>query len=180
VALVPVGGLQDHADLELTVRDAVGVGDLAHGTDATVREALERSTAATVVAGLPDGLDTQLGRQFDGGTDLSGGQWQRLAIARGLLRQEPLLMLMDEPTSALDPEAEATILESYVARAREAGRRTGAITVIVSHRMSTVRAADRIAFLHQGRVVEEGTHDELVALGGRYAELFDLQASGYR
>ena len=89
-------------------------------------------------------------------------------------------MLLDEPTSALDPEAEEAILEGYVARARDVSRRTGGITLIVSHRMSTVRAADRIAFLHDGSVVEEGSHDELVALGGRYAELFELQARGYR
>ena len=115
-----------------------------------------------------------------GGTELSGGQWQRLAIARGMLRDAPLLMLLDEPSSALDAQAEDVILGGYVDRARDVSARTGGITVIVSHRMSTVRAADRVIHLVDGRVAEDGTHDELMTAGGAYAELFELQARAYR
>ncbi|WP_392543397.1 ABC transporter ATP-binding protein [Oryzobacter telluris] len=170
---------QDHADLQFLVRESVGVSRPGADDD-DLWASLRSSTADHVVGGLRGGLEAQLGRQFDGGTDLSGGQWQRLAIARGLLRDAPLLVLLDEPTSALDPEAEAAILTATMRRAREAARRTGGITVVVSHRMSTVRAADLVVVLHDGTVVEVGPHDELVARGGRYAELFALQASGYR
>ncbi|WP_076262465.1 ABC transporter ATP-binding protein [Intrasporangium flavum] len=171
---------QDHTDPHVLVHEAVGIGDLDGATDERVDAALGRADASGLVAALPRGRDTQLGRQFAGGTDLSGGQWQRLAVARGLLREEPLLMLLDEPSSALDAAAEDAILGGYLSRAREVRRRTGGITVVVSHRLSTVRAADRIVVLEGGRVVEDGTHDELVAAGGPYAELFDLQARSYR
>jgi len=105
---------------------------------------------------------------------------QRLAIARGLMRQRPVLMLFDEPSSALEPQAEDTILAGYLSHARELNQTAGAITVIVSHWMSTVRLVDRIIHLHGGRVIEDGTHDELMARDGRYAEMFNLQASSYR
>lgn len=171
---------QDHATPHVLLREAVAMGDLAGASDDRVAAALDRADATGLVDGLPGGRDTQLGRQFAGGTELSGGQWQRLAIARGMLRDGPLLMLLDEPSSALDAQAEDAILGGYLERAREASRLTGGITVIVSHRMSTVRAADRVVHLVEGRVAEEGTHEELMAAGGAYAELFELQARSYR
>ena len=174
---------QDHLDPHVLVHEAVGIGDLERGgmpPGERVDAALERADATAVVHGIPGGRAGQLGRQFAGGTDLSGGQWQRLAIARGAMRRAPLLLLLDEPSSALDPEAEHRILGGQVARARDVALATGGITVVVSHRMSTVRAADRVIVLHAGRVVEDGTHERLLAAGGRYAELFELQASSYR
>lgn len=171
---------QDHATPHVLLREAVAMGDLAGATEARVAAALDLADATGLVDGLPGGRDAQLGRQFAGGTELSGGQWQRVAIARGMLREGPLLMLLDEPSSALDAQAEDTILGGYLERAREASRRTGGITVIVSHRMSTVRAADRVVHLVDGRVAEDGTHDELMAAGRAYAELFELQARSYR
>ena len=171
---------QDHATPHVLLHEAVSMGDLAHASPDRVAAALERADATRLVDGLPRRVDTQLGRQFAGGTELSGGQWQRLAIARGMLRDAPLLMLLDEPSSALDAQAEDVILGGYVDRARDASARTGGITVIVSHRMSTVRAADRVIHLVDGRVAEDGTHDELMTAGGAYAELFELQARAYR
>ena len=174
---------QDHLDPHVLVSEAVGIGDLERGgmpSGERVAAALDRADATSVVDGIPGGRDGQLGRQFVGGTDLSGGQWQRLAIARGAMRPAPLLLLLDEPSSALDPEAEHRIIGAQVARGREVASVTGGVTLVVSHRMSTVRAADRVIVLHEGRVVEDGTHEELIGARGRYAELFELQASSYR
>ena len=125
--------------------------------------------AAEVVARLPAGYESRLGRLFEGGSELSEGQWQRIALARALLRESPILLL-DEPSSALDPKAERTLLEGILAAARN---RT---IVMVSHRFSTVHAADRILMLSEGRVAEEGTHAQLLALNKGYAGLFALQA----
>ena len=172
---------QDHAAYQFLVRENVGVGavGLVDDVDA-VHRAVEEGHASAVVAELPAGIETQLGPQFRGGAELSGGQWQRLALARGFMRRRPLLMVLDEPTSALDPEAEHTIFERFSAAAARVSAETGGVTVIVSHRMSTARLADRIAIVHDGRVVEHGTHEELLSRGGRYAELFELQAARYR
>ena len=133
----------------------------------------------TAVERLPAGLETQLGPAWPGGVDLSGGQWQKVALARGLVREEPLLVVLDEPTSALDAETEHALFERFAAQARAAGAEAR-VTVLVSHRFSTVRMADLIVVLSGSRVAEVGTHDELVAAGGPYAELYAIQAAAYR
>jgi ATP-binding cassette subfamily B protein len=171
---------QDYARLELLARQTVGVGDLAKLDDrAAVSAAVGRAAAADVVVGLPLGLETQLGRSFPAGVDLSGGQWQKLAIARALMRPEALLLIFDEPTAALDASTEHALFQGYAAAAR-AAHGAGAITLLVSHRFSTVRFADLILVLQQGRLVEQGTHAALMAEGGLYSELYTLQSASYR
>lgn len=164
---------QDPARLHVSAHDNVALGDPTRLHDrARVEAAGRRAGADEVVAKLPEAWDQLLSRLFPGGVDLSGGQWQRIALARALFRDAPLL-LMDEPSSALDARAEARLFE----RIREVV--SGRTVLFISHRFSTVRQADRIYVLHHGRVVEEGLHDELMADGGRYAELYRLQASAY-
>ena len=171
---------QDHADVKFTIREAVGIGDLDAGfDDVRIREALDRVAAGELLDRLASGLDTQLGREF-GGTELSGGQWQKVAIARAMMRQSPLVTVLDEPTSALDPASEQALFEQYATTARRAAAANGGITVLVSHHFSTVRMADLILVLEGGHVVERGSHEELVAIGGRYAAMHELQAAAYR
>ncbi len=121
-----------------------------------------------------------MGRQFDGGVELSGGQWQKVALGRSMMRAVPLVLALDEPTSALDPYTEHRLFERFASVGRVAAAEVGAVTILVSHRFSTVRMADTIVVVDGGRVVESGSHDELVARGGLYAELYELQARSYR
>jgi ATP-binding cassette subfamily B protein len=173
-------GFQDFARFELLVRENVGVGELAEIESAdAVHDALRRAHAEDVLDHLEDGVETQLGKTYADGVELSGGQWQKLALGRAMMRREPLLLILDEPTSALDAQAEHRLFERYAAGAREVGRRTGAITLLVSHRFSTVRMADLIVVVAGGRVEEHGSHDELMAAKGLYAELYSMQAAAY-
>ena len=171
---------QDFVRFELLAGEAVGVGDLPRIDLApALSEALRRADATAVAAELPDGLDTRLGRSFTGGQELSGGQWQRLALARGMMRDLPLLLILDEPTASLDAITEAALFERYLA-ARALAKGSGAITLLVSHRFSTVRMADLIIVLDQGRITASGDHAALIRAGGLYAELYELQARAYR
>lgn len=171
---------QDHAKLELIASDSVGVGDLPVSSERPlIDRALSRGGAVDVVEKLPQRLETQLGAQWENGVDLSGGQWQKLALARGMMR-DPLLLVLDEPTSALDAETEHALFERFAEAARTRTKDSGTITVLVSHRFSTVRMADMIIVLSGGRVVETGSHQELMTKNGLYAELYDMQARAYR
>ena len=174
------GAFQDFFRFELVARQSVGVGDEPRLDDEpAVVSAVERAGAADVVERLPAGLATQLGPTWDDGVEVSFGQWQKLALARGFMRDEPLVLVLDEPTAALDAETEHALFERYADAAHDANR-NGRITVLVSHRFSTVRMADLIVVLDGARVVEVGRHEELIAKGGQYAELFDIQAGAYR
>ena len=170
---------QDFAALEFIARHTVGVGDLARLDDERrVLDALDRAGAADVASALPARTATQLGVRW-GGVDLSGGQWQKLALSRALMRTDPLVVFLDEPTASLDAPTEHALFERYAAAARGAAAR-GMVTILVSHRFSTVAVADRIVVLAARTVAEYGTHDELMAAGGQYAELFRLHADSYR
>ena len=178
------GAFQDFFRFELRAREAIGLGDLSRlNDDAAIGRAVTRAGAEDVVARLPAGLDTQLGPSWPGGVDVSFGQWQKIALARGFMRDRPALLVLDEPTAALDAETEHALFERYAAAARGADReaaRHGGITLLVSHRFSTVRMADLIVVLDRARLAEVGTHEELVARGGPYAELYGIQAAAYR
>lgn len=164
---------QDFIRYQLTARENIGFGRVENVDDnARVADAARQAGADDYIEQLPDGYETILSRMFRGGRDLSLGQWQRVAIARAFFRNAPFVIL-DEPTASLDPRAEYELFESL--RELLAGR----TVLFISHRLSTVRSADRIYVLHQGEVIEHGTHDELMAGGGRYAELFSLQAAAY-
>ncbi|MER5263979.1 ABC transporter ATP-binding protein [Actinosynnema sp. NPDC002837] len=173
-------GFQDFVRYEFAAQQVVGLGDLPRvSSEPAVRAALERADATGVLDDLPDGLRTRLGKSYADGAELSGGQWQKLALGRAMMREAPLLLVLDEPTSALDPEAEHVLFQRYADHARRVAARTGGITVFVSHRFSTVRMADLIVVVGGGRVVETGDHAALTARGGLYAELFALQAKAY-
>jgi ATP-binding cassette subfamily B protein len=171
---------QDFARFEFTLQHAVGVGSLEELDDGgAVSAALERAGGGDMVDVLPDRLTTQLGRKLGDGVELSGGQWQKVALGRSMMRLAPLLLVLDEPTAALDALSEAALFERYVVAARSTSRNRGGITVLVSHRYSSVRMADLIVVLRAGAVAEVGTHAQLIGAGGPYAELYRLQAAAY-
>ena len=159
------GAFQDFFRFEFHARHTVGLGDVPRlDEEPAVVAAIDRAGAGDVVARLASGLETQLGPTWPGGVELSFGQWQKLALARGFMRDQPLLLVLDEPTAALDAETEHALFERYAAAARGAGESgSGRITILVSHRFSTVRMADLIVVLDGARLVEVGTHDELMA-----------------
>lgn len=182
------GAFQDFFKFEFRARHSVGVGDVPRLDDqAAVLTAVERAGADDVIARLAAGLETQLGPTWPDGVEVSFGQWQKLALARGFMRDHPLLLILDEPTAALDAETEHALFERYAAAARGGGHnggigngRDGRITILISHRFSTVRMADQIVVLDGARVAEVGTHEALMAKGGQYAELYGIQAAAYR
>ncbi|HXF94945.1 MAG TPA: ABC transporter ATP-binding protein [Gemmatimonadales bacterium] len=165
---------QDFVRYDFILRENIGVSQVeALGDEARIREAARRSLADSVAARFEKGFDQMLGRRFEGGVELSGGEWQKVALARAYLRDAQVLIL-DEPTAALDARAEYEVFQRFAELTR------GRMAVLISHRFSTVRMADRILVLQGGELVEQGTHQDLVAKGGLYAELFSLQAAGYR
>ncbi len=174
-------GFQDFGRYEFIAQQSVGVGDLGQiSSEPAVLGALDRACGSDVLDYLADGLGTQLGKSYADGVELSGGQWQKLALGRAMMREAPLLLVLDEPTSALDSEAEHALFERYVEQAERVRRATGAITILVSHRFSTVAMADLIVVVAGGRVEETGDHATLMSGNGLYAELFAIQAMAYR
>ncbi len=172
---------QDYSRMEFSLRDDVGLGDLTAGFDRRrIESAMASGGAEQLVAELPGGLDTQLGRSFSDGVDLSGGQWQRVGISRSMMRSQPLLLIMDEPSSALDADAEERIFLASMELSRRAKSERGAITILVSHRFASAKLADLVVVLDRGEIREMGAHDELLSLDGAYAAMYRQQADGYR
>ena len=170
---------QDFLTPELLARRAVGIGDLARlDVESAAMDGLDRAGAGDVVSALPDRLSTQLGVRWTNGVQPSTGQWQKLALGRALMREDPLVIFFDEPTANLDAPTEHALFRRYAEVARDRSE-AGSVTVLVSHRFSTVRSADLVLVLEDGRAAELGSHEELLAHGGLYAELYDLQASSY-
>jgi ATP-binding cassette subfamily B protein len=176
------GTFQDFFRFEFRARYTVGLGDVPRLDDeAAVVAAVNRAGAGDVVARLTSGLETQLGATWPHGVEVSFGQWQKLALARGFMRDQPLLLILDEPTAALDAETEHALFARYAAAARGTDEgNSGRITILVSHRFSTVRMADLIVVLDGARLVEVGTHEELMAKTGHYSALYGIQAAAYR
>lgn len=166
---------QDFVRYQLVVGENIGVGDVEHLEDeARWRAAAVKGRADDMIEALPKGYRTQLGRWFADGKELSGGQWQKIALSRAFMREQADILVLDEPTASMDAAAERSVFEQFQALAEDR------MTILISHRFSTVRMADTIAVLEAGRIIEQGSHQKLLALGGRYAELFWIQAQGYR
>ncbi len=165
---------QDFVRFDMSARVNIGVGRLEHmGAESKLREAARMSRADDILRKLPGGLDQMLGRRFEGGVDLSGGEWQKFALSRAYLRDAQVLIL-DEPTAALDAVSEYEVFRRFSELVE------GRMALLISHRFSTVRMADRIVVLEDGAIGEQGTHQQLVKSGGIYAEMFELQAANYR
>jgi len=165
---------QDFMRYEMTAMDNIGVGNLGKVDDLdAIKAAAHKSLADGVVAKLEHGYDQVLGRRFETGVELSGGEWQKMALARAYLRDAQLLIL-DEPTAALDARSELEVFERF------ADLTQGKMALLISHRFSTVRMADRIVVLSEGRLIEEGNHQTLIQAGGLYAQMFEMQAASYR
>jgi ATP-binding cassette subfamily B protein len=174
-------GFQDFARLQLLARESIGVGETALvNEDSALRSAMDRAAAADLEQALPRGLDTQLGREFQDGVELSVGQWQKAALSRAMMRRAPLLLILDEPTASLDAATEHALFERFAGAARDSAVRSGTVTLLVSHRFSTVRMADLILVVAGGRITELGDHATLMRAAGTYAQLYELQARGYR
>ena len=166
---------QDFARYQFLVGENIGVGDVRFFAEQERwEEAAEKGMADEIIAGLPQGYETQLGKWFKGGQELSGGQWQKIALARAFMRSEADILVLDEPTAAMDAAAEATIFEHF--RKLTQNR----IAILISHRFSTVRMASQIVVIENGRIIERGSHEDLMKLDGHYARLFSLQAAGYQ
>jgi ATP-binding cassette subfamily B protein len=166
---------QDFARYQMLVGENVGAGDESSFEDeARWRDAAEKGRASEFINTLPEGYHTQLGKWFRDGRELSGGQWQKIALSRAFMRLRADVLVLDEPTAAMDAQAEAEIFEHFRQLAKDR------ITILISHRFSTVRMADQIAVLDHGRIIEHGSHEQLMSLNGQYAHLFALQARGYR
>jgi ATP-binding cassette subfamily B protein len=165
---------QDFNQYQLSFRENVGLGNVNQmGDESRILKSIEEGGASDVLASMTKGLDTSLGRWFNAGVELSGGQWQKVALSRGFMREDADILILDEPTASLDAVAEQAVFERFQALTR------GKTSILISHRFPTVRMADRIVVIEQGRIVEEGTHSDLLAHAGRYAHLFSLQAKGY-
>ena len=174
------GAFQDFFRFEFRALNSVGVGDVPRYEDVpAVSSAIGEAGADDVIQDLVRGLETQLGPTWPEGVEISFGQWQKLALARGFMREQPLLLVLDEPTAALDAETEHALFERFASAARQSSA-AGRITILVSHRFSTVRMADFIVVLDGARVVQSGTHEELMATAGQYAQLYGIQAAAYR
>ncbi len=166
---------QDFARYQLLLGENIGAGDVDHFSDeARWHEAASQGMAQAIVASLPHGFHTQLGKWFKDGRELSGGQWQKIALSRAFMRSQADVLVLDEPTAAMDAAAEANVFEHFRALTQKR------IAILISHRFSTVRMADQIVVIREGRIIERGSHDQLMRLNGHYAHLFSLQARGYR
>jgi ATP-binding cassette subfamily B protein len=166
---------QDFTRYQLLVGENVGAGDVHHFEDEVRwRDAADKGMALDFIEDLRSGFRTQLGKWFKDGRELSGGQWQKIALSRAFMRENADILVLDEPTAAMDAAAEATVFEHF------SGLTQDRIAILISHRFSTVRMADQIVVIQQGRIVEHGSHEELMRLDGHYAHLFNLQAAGYR
>jgi len=166
---------QDFGRYQFSVGENIGAGDVRHIDDAERwQEAAETGMAAPFINNMPEGYETQLGRWFKGGRELSGGQWQKIALSRAFMRSEADILVLDEPTAAMDASSEAAVFDHF--RTASGNK----MTILISHRFSTVRAAAQIIVIHEGEILERGNHESLLAADGQYAHLFRLQARGYQ